>query len=212
MQPEYFSYVERDRQLSELIAPVLPGLRSLTAEQVEILVFYLKSLHSYYPSSENHVANFERFSERLKTIRESPEQTALQRKAAARLFKAMAACVAAGALLAVGTVFLAGSVAWGGVVIAAAIGLFVLAEARFGKPALEVAKEQDRRYFLQCIRAARACNELDWSGLFPYNGVTQPGPQSDAAIEQTRLRIAELSAQLRCALYNDEYMQYSSHR
>lgn len=212
MEPEYFSYVERDAHLHEVIAPVLPALRSLSAEQVETLVFYLKSLHSYYAASENHVTNLESFDERLKDIRESPEQTALQRKAAAKLFKAMAASVAAGALLAAGVAALAGSAAWGGLVIAAAAGVFVLAEARFGKPALEVAKEQDRRYFLKCIRAARACNELDWSGLFTYNDVTHPGPQTDADIEQTRIRVAELSAQLRRALYNDEYMQYSAHR
>lgn len=212
MQPEYLSYVEQDATLFEVVAPVLPALRSLSAEQVETLVFYLKSLHSYYPSSENHVAHLERFSERLKTIRESAEQTALQRKASAKLFKAMATGAVAGVLLAVGGVALLGSAQWGAVLIAAAVGLFVLAEVRFGKPALEAAKEQDRRYFLECIRAARACNELDWSGLFSYNGVTQPGPQSDAAIEQTRLRIAALSAQLRNALYNDEYMQYSARR
>lgn len=212
MEPEYFSYVERDAKVLETVAPVLSALRSLSAEQVETLVFFLKSLHSYYPSSENDVANLERFSERLKTIRESAEQNALQRRASTKLFKAMATCVAAGALLAIGAVVLVGSALWGGAVIAAAVGLFILAEARYSKPALDAAKEQDRRYFLQCVRAARACNELDWSGLFSYNGVTQPGPQSDAAIEQTRLRIAELSAQLRRALYNDEYMQYSSHR
>jgi hypothetical protein len=212
VEPEYFSYVERDSKLLNVVAPVLPALRSLSAEQIETLVFYLKSLHSFYPASEPHVANFERFSTRLKTIRESPEQTALQRKASVQLFKGMAACVATGVLLAIGVVALADSGAWGGAVIAAAVGLFILAEARFGIPALDAAKEQDRRYFLHCIRVARACNELDWSGLFTYNGVAQPGPQSDAAIEQTRLRVAELSEQLRCALYNDEYVEYSSHR
>lgn len=212
MEPEYFSYVERDAKLLEAVAPVLPALRSLSAEQVETLIFYLKSLHSYYLSSENHVANLEPFSERLKTVRDSAEQSALQRRASTKLLKAMATCVAAGVLLAIGAVVVFGSAPWGGAVIAAAVGLFILAEVRYGKPALDAAKEQDRHYFLQCIRTAQACNELDWSGLFSYNGVTRPGPQSDVAIEQTRLRIAELSAQLRCALYNDEYMQYSSHR
>lgn len=39
-----------------------------------------------------------------------------------------------------------------------AVGLFVLAESRFGRLALEAAKERDRRYFLASQRAARACN------------------------------------------------------
>jgi len=159
MEPEYLSYVERDLKLFEAVAPALPTLRSLSAEQVETLVFYLKSLHSYYPSSENHVTNLERFSEQLKTIRESAEQTTLQRKASAKLFKAMATGAVAGVLLAVGAVALLGSAPWGAVLIATAVGLFVLAEVRYGKPALDAAKEQDRRYFLECIRTARACNE-----------------------------------------------------
>lgn len=70
-------------------------------------------------------------------------------------------------------------------------------------------KEQDRRYFLESIRAARACNELDWSGLFPYHGASRPGPQSDEDLERTEQRIAELSSQLRAALHNDEFMEYT---
>ncbi|MEB2319628.1 MAG: hypothetical protein OZ935_13315 [Pseudomonadota bacterium] len=212
MEPEYFEYVEEDAELYDVVESMLPALRALSAEQVETLVFYLKSLHSYYPSSENHTANRERFDEALKTIRESAEQKALQRVASMKLFKAMATSVAAGAIIALGAVVLAGNTSWGTALIATAVGLFILAEARYGIAALDAAKEQDRRYFLQCIRTARGCNELDWSGLFTYNGVTQPGTQSDAAIERTRLRIAELSAQLRRALYNDEYMHYSTKR
>ncbi|MCO5121822.1 MAG: hypothetical protein M9951_19600, partial [Burkholderiaceae bacterium] len=83
-------YVEEDAELYDVVAPMLPALRALSSEQVETLVFYLKSLHSYYPSSENHTANRERFDKALKTIRESPEQTALQRVASMRLLKAMA--------------------------------------------------------------------------------------------------------------------------
>lgn len=32
MQPEYLSYVEQDATLFEAVAPVLPALRSLSAE------------------------------------------------------------------------------------------------------------------------------------------------------------------------------------
>lgn len=211
MEPEYFSYVEQDPSLHELLAPALPALRTLTAEQVETLVFYLKSLHSYYPASANESENWLGFSERLRVIRESPQQTTLQRKASSKLLKGMATCVVAGVFLTLGIALLAaGLTLGGGALIAGAVGLFVLADARFGKQAIDTAKEQDRRYFLQSIRAARACNELDWAGLFSHNGVTRPGPQSDEDIEQSKLRVAELSAQLRSALYNDEYMAYSS--
>jgi hypothetical protein len=212
MRHEYLQYVENDRQLYELIAPVLPGLRALSVEQVETLVFFLKSQHSYYPLSENHTAHLDTFSERLRELRESDKQRALQRKAASQLFKAMTTSAIAGALFALGAGVLFASVGWGLALMGGAVGLFVLAESRFGRPALEAAKEQDRRYFLASLRAARACNELDWSGLFAYDEVTQLGPQSDAALEQTKSRIAELTSQLRNALYNDEYMQYSTER
>lgn len=90
-----------------------------------------------------------------------------------------------------------------------ALGVFVFAEARFGRAALVTAKEQDRLYFLESLREAKACNELDWAGLFSLNSVTHTGPQSETDIENQRLQVAELSSQLRIALYNDEYMQYS---
>lgn len=49
-------------------------------------------------------------------------------------------------------------------------------------------------------------------GLFAFNEVTQPTPQSDAALEQTKSRIAKLTSQLQSTLYNDEYMQYPIER
>ena len=91
-----------------------------------------------------------------------------------------------------------------------ALGIALLTEAKFGKAALVLAKEQDRRYFLDSIRAARSCNELDWCGLFSYNGVLRPGSQSDEDIARTERRVAELAAQLRSAVYNDEFFSYTS--
>ena len=114
MEPEYFSYVEQDPSLHELLAPALPALRTLTAEQVETLVFYLKSLHSYYPASANESENWLGFSERLRVIRESPQQTTLQRKASSKLLKGMATCVVAGVFLTLGIALLAGGLTLGG--------------------------------------------------------------------------------------------------
>lgn len=210
METEYSSYLERDEKLYELVAPVLPGLKALSIEQVETFIFYLKSLHSYYPSSANDLEYFQRFGKRLTVIRESKEQKALQRPAAGFLFKAMATCVVSGALIAAGAIASAGGMRWGIALIAASIVLFMLAETRFGIAALKAAKEQDRRYFLECIRSARSCSELDWAGLFSYNGVAQGVAQNGDAGESTRQRVAELTAQLRSALYNDEHMDYSS--
>lgn len=210
MASEYLSYVKQDEELYRIVEQALPGLETLNVQQVESFIFYLKSLHGYNPASENHVAYYDRFSKQLEELRNSESQEALQTKATRLMLLAMVAGGVGGIVLAVGAVIMLGGAAgWGTTLIIAAMGLFVLAEVRFGKPALETAKEQDRRYFLESLRSARACNELDWAGLFSHNGVTQPGPQSDADIEKTGIRIAELTHQLRTALYNDEYMQYS---
>jgi hypothetical protein len=213
LETQYPSYIEEDEVLRRLVGPALPVLANLNSERIETLVFYLKSLHNYYPEGENHVTFHQRFSDKLDAIRNGAEQKALQKDAARRLFRAMCCCVAVGFLLTVGVVLALGG-AWGYGVAAGfgAVALFLFAEAKFGRPALDAAKAQDRQYFLACLRSARACNELDWCGLFSYNGVTQPGPQSDEDEARTHARIAELTSQLRNALYNDEYLQYSGGR
>jgi hypothetical protein len=49
MQNAYLGYVEKDEGLLRVVEPILPRLTTLSAEQVETLVFYLKSLHGYCP-------------------------------------------------------------------------------------------------------------------------------------------------------------------
>ena len=68
MNNEYLSYVEEDAKLYSVVKDKLPELRQLTPLQIETLIFYLKSLHSYYPKSENHVAYLSEFSDRLEKI------------------------------------------------------------------------------------------------------------------------------------------------
>jgi hypothetical protein len=213
MSSEYLAYIKEDKQLHRIVEPVLSEIENLNSQQVDTLVFYLKSLHNYNPESENHVAYYDRFSEQLNKLRNSESQMIFQSKAARLMLFAMITGSVAGVVFIGGIVAaLSGVLAWGAALIFGALGLFVFAEVKFGTPALNTAKEQDRRYFLESIRSARACNELDWAGLFSHNGTTKPGPQSDVDIEQTRRRIADLTKQLRAALYNDEYMQYSHPR
>jgi|GEM_PF-2427057 len=207
---EYLSYVEQDKKLFSIVEPILPGIGTLNAQQIETLIFYLKSLHTYHPTGDDHIGHYDRYIQKLDALRTSKPQLALQVKASKQLLLAMTLGGVSGIMLALGSLTLfGGNAGWGGLLIAAALGLFVLADARFGKPALMTSKEQDRRYFLECIRAARACNELGWSGLFSYDGITQPGTQSNSDIERTENRVAELSSLLRDSLYNDEYMQYT---
>lgn len=209
MSSTYLEYVEEDDALRQLVVPLLPQLKDLDVQQVEILVFFLKSLHTYYPNSESHVANYEKFGQKLEAIRTNAGQIALQKKAARLMFAAMVTGGFGIVLLLGGLLVMFSNLGWGLAAVVAALGVFAFAEARFGKAALVTSKEQDRRYFLESLRQAQACNELDWAGLFSHNGVTHTGASSDADILDTRRRVAQLSAQLRSALYNDEYFAYS---
>ncbi|SDP92867.1 hypothetical protein SAMN05216303_11129 [Rhodoferax sp. OV413] len=213
MQNAYLGYVEKDEGLWRVVEPILPRLTTLSAEQVETLVFYLKSLHGYCPSSANELQNQVPFETRLDAIRNNSTQDDLQSKARWRLRLGILICIVAGFLSLPGVLGLfAGEwetvAVWG----LPALALVFLADYVGFLPAINTFKQQDRRYFLESIRAAQACNELDWSGLFTYNGETKTGPQNDEAIHQTHLRIAGLTQQLRTALYNDEYMNYSRPR
>lgn len=76
MQTAYLERVEQDEALHRAIGPVLPALQRLTADQVETLVFYLKSLHGYYPASENSSSLNAAFEKKLEALRDSPLQRA----------------------------------------------------------------------------------------------------------------------------------------
>jgi hypothetical protein len=210
MSNEYLTYVEEDAKLHALLEDKLPELRQLNPFQIERLIFYLKSLHSYYPKSENHVAYLSEFSEKLEKIRNSAEQVRLQRQAGSAAIKGMLCCIFAGGLLVVGIALLLGSqtaAAIGSLAVAAA---FVgYADIRLFRKVMLLSKQQDRKYFLESIRAAKACNELDWAGLFAYNSALKSGPLSDSDLAQVDAEVGKLSTQLRAALYNDEYFQYS---
>lgn len=209
MSSTYLEYIEEDDDLHQLVVPLLPQLKDLDVQQVETLVFFLKSLHTYYPNSENHVANYENFGQKLEAIRTNAGQVALQKRASRLMLAAMVIGGIGIALLLGGLLVMFSKFVWGVATVVAALGVFAFAEARFGKAALATSKEQDRRYFLESLRQAQACNELDWAGLFSHNGVTHPGAQSDADVLDTRHCVSALSAQLRSALYNDEYFAYS---
>jgi hypothetical protein len=210
MNNEYFSAVEDDAGLYAVVRDKLTDLGRLSTTQIEKLVFYLKSLHSYYPKSENHVTFFSEFGTKLDKLRNTAEQVAMQRQAGSNLAMAIGCCTVAGLLLAGALLTAFGdqiSVAIGLLVVS--IALVLLADSRFLKKAILVSKEQERKYFLSSIRTARACNELDWAGLFTYNEVSKPGTQSDADLARTNAEVGRLTAQLRAALYNDEFFQYS---
>lgn len=212
MDNQYLSYLNEDAKLYAVVSDKLPELQRLSPAQIERLVFYLKSLHGYYPKSENHAAFCSEFSDKLEKLRNSPEQLGLQRQTSAALLKGIASCIFAGVLLAGALATLLGDqtgVATG--FLGASVACVLLADAKLLRKALLLSKEQDRKYFLSSIRAARACNELNWAGLFSYyNGVSKTGTLSDENEARLHVEVGDLTENLRAALYNDEYFQYSS--
>lgn len=208
---EYLSYIEDDPQLYAVLKDKLPQFERLSPAQVEKLVFWLKSLQNYYPKSEAGVTHYDEFTDKLENLRNSPEQITLQRRASRSLLKGIALCVIAGLLLAIALANLLGGQMWLGIgCLGAAISCILVAESKLMKNALIISKEQDRKYFLASIRAARSCNELDWAGLFAYSPAMQLGPRSADDTKRIDNELAVLTGRLRAALYNDKYFEYSS--
>lgn len=203
--------IRADAALREILTSARPLICALSNEQVEKLVFFLKAIHSYYPKSESSKVHWNEFDDTLRRIRDSSEQKALQSRTTRKILFGMLFCVVAGALLAPALSSLFSPLAGIGTGISAllAAGFVAVADLKFFKQSVLLAKEQDRKYFLGSLRAAKACNELDWVGLFAYGTSSKPGPQSDADLRRTAGEVADLAASLRNALYNDEYFQYT---
>ena len=211
MDNPYLSHIKEDPKLNAVVSDALPEIQRLNSTQIEKLVFYLKSLHGYYPKSENHTSHWSEFADKLDKLRNSPEQLTLQRHTGSALLKGIVCCVLGGVLLAVALAALMGGQTGIGVGCLAVVGACVLfADAKFFRKAILISKEQDRKYFLSSIRAANACNELDWAGLFSPSNASKSGPLSDEDVALLAAQVAELTEKLRVALYNDEYFQYSS--
>lgn len=210
MENQYLSYLEEDQELYAAVKSALPALQRLSPDQIEKLVFYLKSLHHYYPKSENHNVYWSVFDDKLQGIRNSSEQLGLQRQASRARIKGVALCVMSGASLAVAlAAFIGAQTGLSVVFLCIACACVFFADSNFFMKAIQVSKEQDRKYFLSSVRAANACNELNWAGLFSYNIATKDGALSDADLAHLNEQVAEITAKLRNALYNDEYFQYS---
>jgi len=210
MGNEYFSYIEEDPALYDAVNNCLPELKDMSPVQVEKLIFFLKSLHSYYPKSENHTVFYGAFTDKLERLKSSEEQLLLQRRSSISAMKAVIICVGSGMLLAASlAAFVSDEQGYGILLALLAIAGIFTAVAKFWDQSISISKEQDRKYFLASIREAKACNELDWAGLFTFHKASKTGPHSDEDIKRCEYEAGELSAKLRAALYNDEFFQYS---
>jgi len=71
--------------------------------------------------------------------------------------------------------------------------------------AIKVNKIQDRKYFLNSIRIAKNCTELDWSGFFSsYKGFKEGFFENLEQEEFHNNNVNVISKEFRDALYKDE--------
>ena len=210
MHTEYLKVVEDDVELYAAIEDSLSKLQRLNPIQIEKLVFYLKSLYTYYPKSENLVEYCVQFDAKLAELRNLPEQIDLDRRMSSALFKGIGVCLLSGVIL-VGALLAALDGRTGlavGIVIASGA-VIAYAHDKWFNEALKLFAEKDRWFFLSAIRAARACNELEWAGLFTYKLPKKSDQPSHAEFDRDHVEVGRLTAELRAALYNDEYFRYS---
>lgn len=213
MDNQYLSYLEEDARLYAVIHDKLPELRGLSATQIEKLVFYLKSLRGYYPKSESLGDFHSDFSNKLENLRNCPEQVALLRQEAAAGLKCISCGVLAGVLLFISLVaFLDDEKSIALISLSIAFACVLLAYFRYFEKAIIISHEQDRKYFLSSIRIAKACNELNNAGLFAYNKKPESRPLGHADGERVYAEFGDLTENLRTALYNDEYFDFSSRK
>lgn len=207
----YKECIESDVQLNVIFGNRFSEIEKLSEDQIEKTVFYLKSIKSYYENSENRRDLFFTFSDKLDALKNSEEQLKLQNDGFKMLRKGAFLCIGSGLLIAFALVALM-SESW--LFFVLSIGLafycYYFAITKLMNNAVKIYKDQDRKYFLSSIRNAKACNELGWSGLFGFYEGFHLGAQSDEDLKNTDIQIKEITKNLRSALYNDEYFEYTA--
>ena len=206
----YKEYIENDKELNEIFESKFSALEKLSKMQIEKAVFYLKSLHSYYEDTSNAWHLKDIYDEKIFKIKWNEKQVELQNKGL-KTMHMMALLNAINGVLVIALIFSIFTKAWG-ISLLLAIPLllsYYYANKKLVVKTIAIYKEQDRRYFLECLRTAKGCNELDWSGLNAYYAGQHSGSQSDADIENTRIQINLITQNLKDALYNDEYFEYA---
>jgi len=146
--------------------------RYLTPAQAELAVRWLKrwKLRDAVPADYDEMQASEAFATKLKALRECPAQVQLQSVATrhgtwSRVWAAVFAA-SLSAMVGMGIVGGAGVVAW--LVAAAVLVASLIASERSLVRALVAAKEQDRKYALESLRAATTVRELLNAGLWTY--------------------------------------------
>jgi hypothetical protein len=208
MKNSYKENIIFDDQLNKLVSPIFDPLESLSYEQIEKIVFYLKSIHNYNDKCDKAWSNHEAFQEKLENLRKSNQQLTLMRHSAKLLIKSTLFHMTNGVVFVVGvfSLFLIDWY-WSALIFTFLAYMLYRADANTLR-ALLLSKEQDRRYFLSSIRLAENCTELEWCGFFAYYDGFQLGFFDEAQTEAHYRNVDAISRNFRNTLYNDEFVPW----
>lgn len=129
----------------------------------------------------------------LQAIRESGEQKTLENLDVNARFKALGIALLFGLLVLCATASAFSNLSgW----LTAVLGLIALAALlawdRATVQSILAAKEQDRRYFLSCLRSAQSIDDLNRAGLFAY----LPDEGGPSWVAQAKTEVAKLKGAL----------------
>ena len=208
MENPYKEKIMYDVVFKDLIGDKYDEIESLSYEQIERLVFYLKSIHSYDSNCENSWHYHEAYEKKLTAIRESKEQLSLMKKSRTLLRQSSFLHMINGLILSACLLTFFFSTWYWGFAFVVLFGYVYLRSDALTLKALLANKEQDRRYFLQSIRLAKNCTELNWSGFFSYYDGFKEGYLDEIHTKIHDENVDKISRQFRNALYNEEYLDW----
>lgn len=134
------------------------------------------------------------FDDILRQIRDSDGQKTLENRDVNARFKALGFGLLFGLLTLCATATYTSDLnGWVTFLFGAAALVALVAWDRANIRSIVLAKEQDRRYFLSCLRSARSIDELNRAGFFAYF----PNPHGPEWVAHVRAEVARLSRALK---------------
>jgi len=192
--------------LAKIAAAIHENARFLSPAQHEQAIRWLKAWKLRdVPIKTNKLVFEHQFARRLDAVKTSTAQNRLIAKAHiksiwSRVFAALLA------IAAVVVVVIYGAHSWRWYEAAGAgivLWLFYSLSSKFNTKALQLAKEQDRRYFLDSLREGQTVSELNEAGLFAYVPDTMPEQGKTFSWVKSVLAMRRAQEQLSDALYTD---------
>src|ERR1039457_4232939 len=146
---------------ASLVAPVVASLRNLSKDQTEELILFLKDLQNPPDPVEQEADGMMQFQPKLEALKNSPEQLRLQKMAYSVCWWAIACGAGAGICVTLAVIVVLITQVWIFPALLLIPTIFLLMKAeKLGLRGILISKEQDRKYFLSSMRAARCVSEL----------------------------------------------------